>query len=157
MPTKGGKRSLAGGTGREMIPAKTSPRRGSPARPRAGKRTEAADWRESMLARLRTVILKADPDAIEQMKWKKPSNPEGVPVWSHDGMICIANVLKNAVRLTFPYGAQLRDPARFFNTRLDSKTVRAVDFYEGVHINETALTSIVRGAVRLNRSDSDDR
>ena len=76
--------------------------------PKAPGGTDADDWREGTLSRLREVILKSDPAAIEEMKWKKPSNPEGVPVWSHDGIICVANVLKNAVRLTFPYGPEVQ-------------------------------------------------
>src|SRR5206468_3713786 len=80
----------------------------------------------------------ADPGVIEEVKWKKPSRPEGVPVWSHDGIVCIGEVLKNAVRLTFPKGAQLKDPKGLFNTRLDSKTVRAIDFHEGDAINAAA-------------------
>lgn len=109
------------------------------------------DWRESTLVRLRQVITKADPEIVEEMKWKKPSNPEGVPVWSHDGIVCVGNILKNAVRLTFPDGAQIKDSRRLFNTRLDSRTVRAVDFFEGVTIDAVALTAIVRSAVRLNQ------
>lgn len=101
---------------------------------------------------MREVILKSDPAAIEEMKWKKPSNPEGVPVWSHDGIICVANVLKNAVRLTFPYGPEFKDPKKLFNTRLDSRVVRAVDFFEGIPINEPALKGLVLEAVGRNTS-----
>ena len=93
---------------------------------------------------------KADPEAVEEMKWKKPSNPEGVPVWYHDGIICVANELKGRLRLTFPYGASLEDPRRLFNTRLDSKTVRAVDFPDGSPIDAVALKRVIRGAVALN-------
>ena len=84
------------------------------------------------------------------MKWKKPSNPMGVPVWSYGGIICVGNVLKNSVRLTFPKGAQLSDPRVLFNTRLDSRTVRAIDFYKDDVVNGAALEAIVLGAVRLN-------
>ena len=103
-----------------------------------------------MLSRLRDLIAKADPDAIEEVKWRKPSNPDGVPVWSHDGMICVGNTLKNAVRLTFPKGARLKDPKGLFNTRLDSRTVRAVDFHQGEPIDASALVHLVRDAVALN-------
>ena len=91
----------------------------------------SGDWRGKKLSQLRALITKADPAVVEEVKWKKPSKPMGVPVWSHDGIICIADTLKNAVRLTFPKGAQMKDPKKLFNTRLESNTVRAIDFYEG--------------------------
>jgi len=94
-----------------------------------------AGWRGERLGQLRALIRSADPGVFEEVKWKKPSRPEGVPVWSHDGIVCIGEALKNAVRLTFPKGAQLKDPKGLFNTRLDSKTVRAIDFHEGDAIN----------------------
>ncbi len=97
------------------------------------------------------MIQKADPGVVEEVKWKKPSNPMGVPVWSHDGIICMGNTLKNAVRLTFPKGAQINDPKTLFNTRLDSKTVRAIDSHEGDSVDEAALKALVLEAVRLNR------
>lgn len=110
----------------------------------------STDWRDGTLAELRSLIQKADPSAVEEVKWRKPSNPDGVPVWSHDGIVCVGNVLKRAVRLTFPKGAQIRDPTKLFNTRLDSRTVRAVDVFEGERVNGPALIAIVREAVRLN-------
>lgn len=110
------------------------------------------DWRGEKLSQLRALIKEADPAVIEEVKWKKPSNPMGVPVWCHDGNICIADILKNAVRLTFPKGAQIEDPNGLFNTRLNSKTVRAIDFYEGADIEETALKELIRAAVDLNIS-----
>ena len=88
-------------------------------------------WRGEKLSQLRAVIANADPDIVEEVKWKKPSRPEGVPVWSRGGNICVADTLKNAVRLTFPKGAQMKDPKKLFNTRLNSKTVRAIDYFEG--------------------------
>ena len=91
---------------------------------------EADDWKGRKLSLLRALIKKADSAVVEEVKWKKPSKPSGVPVWSHNGIICVADILKNAVRLTFPKGAQVKDPKKLFNTRLDSKTVRAIDFYE---------------------------
>ena len=94
---------------------------------------------------------------VEEVKWKKPSNPMGVPVWSHDGIICMGNTLKEAVRLTFPKGAQIKDPKTLFNTRLDSKTVRAIDFYEGGSVDEAALKAVILEAVRLNRSKTRER
>jgi hypothetical protein len=83
------------------------------------------------------------------VKWKKPSRPEGVPVWSHDGIVCIGEALKSAVRLTFPKGAQLKDPKGLFNTRLDSKTVRAIDFHEGDAINASALKPLILEGARI--------
>ncbi len=85
------------------------------------------------------------------MKWKKPSNPMGVPVWSHEGIVCFGNTLKSAVRLTFPKGARTKDPKRLFNTRLDSNTVRAIDFHEGDAIDEAALKVLILEAVGLNQ------
>jgi len=109
-------------------------------------------WRGERLADLRTLIRRADAGVIEEVKWKKPSRPEGVPVWSHGGIVCIGEALKNAVRLTFPKGAQLNDPKGLFNTRLDSKTVRAIDWHEGDAINESALKALILEGARLNRS-----
>ena len=94
--------------------------------------------------------MKADPSLVEEVKWKKPSNPLGVPVWSRDGMVCFGNVLKSAVRLTFPKGARVKDPKGLFNTRLDSEKVRAIDVHEGEKVDEAAVKDIVRRAVELN-------
>jgi hypothetical protein len=113
---------------------------------------KSGDWRGKKLAELRAVIRQADPDVIEEVKWKKPSRPEGVPVWAHDGNVCMADTLKNAVRLTFPKGAQVKDPKGLFNTRLDSNTVRAIDFREGDAIDEEALKALFLDAVRVNTS-----
>jgi hypothetical protein len=111
-----------------------------------------ADWRGEMLSRLRVLIKQASPTLMEEVKWKKPSKPEGVPVWSHEGNICMADTLKNAVRLTFPKGASLNDPSKLFNTRLDSKTVRAIDFHEGDAVDEVALKTLILDAAELNAS-----
>jgi len=111
---------------------------------------EPGDWRGRKLSQLRAVIRKANPAVVEEVKWKKPSKPSGVPVWSHEGIICVADTLKNAVRLTFPKGAQMKDPKKLFNTRLDSKMVRAIDFHEDDTVNESALKSLILDAVRLN-------
>jgi len=110
------------------------------------------DWRGETLSQLRALIQSADPAVVEEVKWKKPSNPTGVPVWSHDGMICIGEMLKNAVRLTFPHGAQLKDPKRLFNTRMESKTVRAIDFHAGDKKDEASLRALILQAVGLNAS-----
>ncbi len=110
----------------------------------------SGDWRGKKLSQLRAVIKKAVPAIVEEVKWKKPSRPEGVPVWSHDGNVCIADTLKNAVRLTFPKGAQMKDLKKLFNTRLDSKTVRAIDFYEDGAIDDAALKALILEAIKLN-------
>jgi hypothetical protein len=111
---------------------------------------EPGDWRGEKLSQLRAVIRKADPAVVEEVKWKKPSRPSGVPVWSDEGILCVADTLKSAVRLTFPKGAQMKDPKKLFNTRLDSKTVRAIDFYEDDPVNEAALKGLILEAMRLN-------
>jgi hypothetical protein len=118
---------------------------------------ESGDWRGKTLSQLRSIIKKADPATIEEVKWKMPSNPMGVPVWSHDGIICVGNTLKSAVRLTFPQGAQLKDPKKVFNTRLDSKSVRAVDYREGDVVDEAALKALVLGAATANIRKSPSR
>jgi hypothetical protein len=118
---------------------------------------EAGDWRGKKLSQLRALIKQADPAVVEEVKWKKPSSPQGVPVWSHDGIVCVGDTLKNAVRLTFPKGAQLNDPNKLFNARLDSKTVRAIDFYEGDTVNAAALKALILDAVVLNTSKQRER
>ena len=118
---------------------------------------EAGDWRSKKLSTLRALIKKADPAVVEEVKWKKPSRPMGVPVWSHDGILCVADTLKSAVRLTFPKGAQMKDPKKLFNTRLDSKTVRAIDFHEGDAVGEGALKALILDAVELNTSKGQAR
>ncbi len=129
-----------------------SPKEKSPAQQIDAIIKEPGDWRGRKLSQLRAVIKKADPAVVEEVKWKKPSKPSGVPVWSHDGILCVADTLKHAVRLTFPKGAQLKDPKQLFNTRLDSKTVRAVDFHEDDTVDEAALMALIRAAVKLNAS-----
>lgn len=112
---------------------------------------KSGDWRGKLLSHLRSVINKADPAVVEEVKWKKPSKPEGVPVWSHDGILCMADTLKNAVRLNFVKGTLLKDPKKLFNARLDSKGIRAIDFHEDDAINESALKALVLEAVRVNK------
>jgi hypothetical protein len=108
------------------------------------------DWRGETLSRLRGLIMTAGPAMVEEVKWKKPSRPEGVPAWSHGGLVCMGEMLKRAVRLTFPKGAQIEDPAKLFNARLDSQSVRAIDFHEGQVIPEADLKAVITDAVRLN-------
>jgi hypothetical protein len=108
------------------------------------------DWRGATLSLLRGIVLGAGPAVVEEVKWKKPSRPEGVAVWSLDGIVCIGEMLKSAVRLTFPKGARMKDPKKLFNARLDSGSVRAVDFREGEKVPEAALKALIREAVGLN-------
>ena len=115
---------------------------------------ELSDWRGEMLARLRTLIRQADPEIVEECKWKKPSNPRGVPVWSHEGIICTGETYKNAVKLTFARGAFLDDPAGLFNSSLEGNLRRAIDFHEGDKVNEKALKALIRAAVALNSSNA---
>jgi hypothetical protein len=112
--------------------------------------SRSSDWRGEMLSVLRGVVLGAGPAVVEEVKWKKPSRPEGVPVWSVDGIVCIGEMLKNAVRLTFPKGAQLKDPRKLFNARLDSSSVRAIDFREGEKVPKAAVKALVVEAARRN-------
>jgi hypothetical protein len=108
--------------------------------------SELGDWRGEMLSRLRTLIKQADPEVVEEWKWR------GVPVWYHDGMICTGEVYKNAVKMTFAKGAALDDPSGLFNSSLDGNTRRAIDFRQGEKIDEEALKALVRAAVTLNAS-----
>jgi hypothetical protein len=108
------------------------------------------DWRPTMLARLRKLIKAADPAIVEEVKWRKPSNPAGVPVWSHDGIVCTGETYKDKVKATFAYGAKLKDPAKLFNAGLGGGTRRAIDFHEGDKINERAFKTLVKAAVALN-------
>jgi len=110
------------------------------------------DWRGAALARARRVIREADPDIVEEVKWRKPSNPAGVPVWECSGIICTGETYKDKVKLTFARGASLNDPAGLFNSSLDGGTRRAIDIREGEEIDETALKALVREAVTLNAS-----
>jgi hypothetical protein len=108
------------------------------------------DWRGAMLAQLRRLIREADPDVVEEVKWRKPSNPAGVPVWSHAGIICTGETYKDKVKLTFANGAAVGDPAKLFNSSLDGNTRRAIDVREGKKIDEKAFKALVRAAVAVN-------
>jgi hypothetical protein len=107
---------------------------------------ELGDWRGEMLSRLRALVKDADPEVVEEWKWR------GVPVWYHDGMICTGETYKNVVKLTFAKGAALEDPSGLFNSSLEGNTRRAIDFHEGEKVNEKALKTLVRAAVTLNQS-----
>jgi hypothetical protein len=112
---------------------------------------ELGDWRGETLARVRALIKQADPDVVEEWKWRKATNP-GVPVWSHDGGICTGETYKRAVKLTFFKGASLDDPTGLFNSSLEGNTRRAIDFHEGDEIDEQAFVALIRAAVSLNQS-----
>src|SRR5205814_1846011 len=112
-----------------------------------------SDRRGETLARIRMLIKQADPEVVEEVKWRKPSNSmSGVPVWSHAGMICTGETYQNAVKLTFAKGASLADPSGLFNSSLEGNTRRAIDFHEGDRIDERALKALIRAAVALNMS-----
>jgi len=113
---------------------------------------ELGDWRGKMLGRIRALIKEADPDVVEEVKWRKPSNPMGVPVWEHAGILCTGETYKNAVKMTFAKGASLDDPSGLFNASLDGNTRRAIDFHEGDKIDEKALKALIHAAVALNKS-----
>jgi hypothetical protein len=110
------------------------------------------DWRGATLARIRGWIEQADPAAVEERKWVKPSNPDGVPVWSHDGIICTGEVYKDHVKVTFARGAALKDPSRLFNSSLEGNLRRAIDVHEGEDIDERAFKTLIREAVTLNEA-----
>src|SRR5246127_4310166 len=131
-----------GETGMKAAATKTK----SPAQLIDGRIKELSDWRGKMLARLRALIKEADPEDVEEWKWR------GVPVWEHDGIICKGETYKSVVKMTFAKGAALKDPARLFNSSLEGNTRRAIDFHEGDKINEAALKTLVRAAVTLNQS-----
>ena len=113
---------------------------------------EPSDWRVETLARLRILIKQADPEMVEEVKWRKASNPAGGPVWSHAGIICTGETYKNVVKITFAKGASLTDPSGLFNSSLEGNTRRAIDFHEGDKIDEKALQALIRAAVALNAS-----
>jgi hypothetical protein len=114
---------------------------------------DLGDWRGETLARVRSLIKQADPDVVEEVKWRKPSNSmRGVPVWSHAGIICTGETYKTVVKMTFAKGASLEDPSGLFNSSLEGNTRRAIDFHEGDKIDEKALKALIRAAVALNTS-----
>ena len=114
--------------------------------------TTKDDWRDETLSRLRRLIEEADREVVEEMKYRKASNPDGVPVWSHDGMICTGETYKDKVKLTFARGAALEDPSGLFNSSLEGNTRRAIDLHEDDEIDEEAFKALIGGAVMLNES-----
>ncbi len=140
-----------------MKKAKTSAEEGkgggSPSQRIDARIQELSDWRAEMLARLRMLIQHADPEVVEEVKWRKPSNAMlGVPVWSHAGIICTGETYKDVVKMTFAKGASLPDPSGLFNSSLEGNTRRAIDFHEGDKIDEKALKALICAAVALNTS-----
>jgi len=125
----------------------------SPSRLIEARIKKLGDWRGETLARVRAIIKQADPDVVEEVKWKKPSNAMlGVPVWEHDGIICTGETYKAMVKMTFANGAALADPAGLFNSSLEGNVRRAIDIHEGDKIDENALKALIRAAVALNTS-----
>jgi len=118
---------------------------------------ELRGWRGETFSRLRALIKQADPEVVEEVKWRKPSNPAGVPVWSHEGIICIGDTWKDHVRLTFAKGAWLNDPSGLFNASLRGNKLRAIDLREGDEVNEAALENLVKAAVALNLKSKKQR
>ena len=110
---------------------------------------QLGDWRGRMLAKVRALIHEADPEIVEEWKWQKATSP-GTPVWSHDGIVCTGETYKNAVKMTFAKGAELKDPARLFNSSLEGNVRRAIDIHEGDTVDEAALKALIRAAVALN-------
>ncbi|QEL13899.1 hypothetical protein PX52LOC_00757 [Limnoglobus roseus] len=143
---KANRASRASGAGKATKTAKTAK-----AKPIEVREGEPGDWREETLARMRAMILKADPEMVEERKWKKPSNGmAGVPVWSHNGIVCTGETYKAVVKLTFAKGADIPDPSRLFNSSLEGNTRRAIDIREGEAVDEGAFQALVRAAVALN-------
>ena len=151
----------AKGTTRKTARKAATPVRAAKAGTKGGKSTSQlisekfaalADWRGDVLRQIRKLIKEADPAVTEELKWAKASNPTGVPVWSHDGMICTGESYKNIVKLTFAKGASLADPARLFNSSLDGNVRRAIDIHEGDEIDGAALKELIRAAISLNMS-----
>jgi len=112
--------------------------------------SQLEDWRGATLSRIRKLIKQADPGVVEERKWRKPTNPEGVPVWSHDGMICTGETYKDHVKITFARGASVKDPSHLFNSSLEGNARRAIDIHDGEKIDEKAFKALIRAAVALN-------
>ena len=113
---------------------------------------EPDDWRDKALSQIRKLIKQADPEVVEERKWKKAATPEGVPVWSHDGMICTGETYKTHVKITFARGASLKDSSRLFNSSLEGNARRAIDIHEGDKIDDSAFKALIRAAVALNQA-----
>jgi hypothetical protein len=138
--------SVAARTSKQSAKSGSKEGKDSPSRLIDGRIKELSDWRGETLARVRTLIKQADPDVVEEWKWR------GVPVWEHDGIICTGETYQNVVKMTFAKGASLEDPSGLFNSSLEGNTRRAIDFHEGDTIDEKALKALIRAAVALNIS-----
>ena len=134
----------------EVVGKGADQKTGSPSELIDAKIAELDDWRGEMLGRLRALIKQADPKVTEDVKWRKPSNPAGVPTWYHDGIVCTGEVYKSRVKLTFASGASVDDPSGLFNSSLDGNVRRAIDFHEGDEVDERAFKALVRAAVAVN-------
>ena len=141
-----------------MKKSKTTPKEtkagDSPSRLIDARIAALRDWRGETLARVRKLIKEADPAVVEDVKWRKPSNPLGVPVWEHAGIICTGETYKDKVKLTFAKGAALQDPSGLFNSSLDGNVRRAINFHEGDKVDAKALKALIRAAVALNMSSA---
>src|SRR4051812_6146068 len=133
---------------------KKGPSKSAPTTPADASIEAPADWRGELLSRLHALIMEADPEMTEERKWRKPSNPAGVPTWSHNGLVCTGETYKNFVKMTFAKGASLADPSGLFNSSLEGNSRRAIDFREGDRLDEEALKSLIRAAVALNTTSA---
>ena len=136
---------------RDVVKKSAPQKPGSPSELIDARIRELGDWRGEMLARIRALVKQADPEVVEEWNWAKATSP-GVPVWSHDGIICTGETYKSVVKMTFAKGASLNDPSGLFNSSLEGNVRRAIDFHEGDKIDEKALKALVRSAVALNTS-----
>ncbi len=136
-------------TAKKKSAAKTPAASDAPTRKIDARIAELGDWRGAMLAKVRQIILEADPEMVEEWKWAKATSP-GIPVWSHDGIVCTGETYKSVVKTTFAKGASLKDSSGLFNSSLEGNVRRAIDLHEGDKINEKALKTLVRDAVALN-------
>jgi hypothetical protein len=116
------------------------------------KVNKSEDWRIATISSIRTLIEQADPEVVEERKWVKPTNPDGVPTWYHDGIICTGEIYKTHVKVTFAKGASLKDPSRMFNSSLEGNLRRGIDFHEGEKINQKAFKTLIQDAVALNQA-----
>ena len=133
--------------------AKTTATKGAPGAKRTGGKSEQVDdWRSAMISRIRQLIEQADPHVVEERKWAKASNPDGVPTWYDDGLICTGETYKDHVKVTFAKGGSLKDPSRLFNTGGEGAVRRAIDLHEGDKLSATAFKALIREAVALNKA-----
>jgi hypothetical protein len=135
--------------GQALLP-ETEPAMKASSQAHTANSSASADWRAAMLARIQALIVETDPEMIEEWKWVKPTNPEGVPVYSHAGLVCTLESYKTHVKITFAKGAMLPDPVGLFNSSLEGNVRRAIDWHQGDEINEMALKALIRAAVALN-------